>query len=132
MEDEEWRPIAGYVGWYEVSSLGRIRRIGRAKSAHPGLILTPNRGTISGRLAYMEVKLTTHNIKKRQRVHRLVAVAFLPVVDGCTIINHLNSDKTDNRVANLEWTTHKGNWHHAFDNGRVIRLPNGTLRGAHE
>lgn len=51
------------------------------------------------------------------RYHRIVAMAFCEMKDGCNIVNHKNGIKTDNRSDNLEWTTVSGNTLHSFKNG---------------
>lgn len=60
--------------------------------------------------------LKRHN-KKDIRVHRLVAEIYIPKINGKTEINHINGIKTDNRVENLEWCSHKENCLHAYKTG---------------
>lgn len=107
MENEEWRPVVGYEGSYEVSSLGMVRRVGshvRALSRHHE--------------GYLLVNLSVAGRSKTHRVHRLVADAFLgpSVARG---VNHLNGVKSDNRASNLEWATDSQNARHK---ARVLRI----------
>ena len=61
--------------------------------------------------------MTAKNGKQKyERVHRLVALAFIPNPNNYPVVNHLNGNKQDNRVENLEWTSVKRNTKHAFDN----------------
>lgn len=100
MTTEQWRPIPGYEGRYDVSDQGRVR------SHHFGgriLQLRPNQQ------GYLTVELWAGNRGKRQRVHVLVALAFLgPRPDGMEV-RHLNDVKDDARLANLAYGDHSTN-----------------------
>ena len=111
MENYEiWKDCKGYEGLYQVSSLGRVWSVRKQR------YLSQNRKTGSNE-GYMEVILTAKNGKKKyERVHRLVALAFLDNPNSFPVVNHLNGIKDDNRVENLEWTTVRGNTKHAVDN----------------
>ena len=100
LEREQWRDIAGYDGMYQVSSLGRVR------SKHSGewKVMKPSKNDNG----YLIVDLLRcgKRTRKRSRVHRLVAQAFIPNNDSSkTLINHRNECKSDNRVSNLEYCT---------------------------
>ena len=119
---ELWKPIKNYEGLYEVSNFGRVRRIDsvvnsglrfNATVVHKGRVLKQH----EKRNGYFTVDLSKGNIVKTISVHRLVAEAFLPNVDGFNTINHKNCNKHDNRAENLEWCTPKMNSEHAKENG---------------
>lgn len=100
MEEEIWLPIAGYTGLYEVSSLGRVRSL---DYRHDGRVqvLKP----ITHANGYLQVTLYKDGKCKKCTVHRLVAEAFLPNVEGLSQVNHKDECKTNNAVSNLEWCT---------------------------
>lgn len=108
LENKEiWKDVKGYEGKYQVSNMGRIWSI------HTQRYLS---GKIN-KYGYQELTLITLNGKaKSERTHRLVAIAFLEKPESCTVVNHINGCKTDNRAENLEWTTVQGNTKHAYDN----------------
>lgn len=116
--DEEWRDIKGFEGLYQVSSMGRVKslpraRKGRGKGLHMvfGRILKPIR--IGDYLGFQLSNIKT----SKEYCHRLVAENFLKKIEGKTNINHIDGDKHNNVVANLEWCTPKENAIHAFKNG---------------
>lgn len=70
------------------------------------------------RSGYYEITLRDDNRESHYfLIHRLIAGAFLPVPDDAEEVNHINGDKSDNRVVNLEWVSHAKNLKHAFDTG---------------
>lgn len=104
VEQEEWRVVPGliYSGFYEASSLGRI------KDNVSGVITKGNPGT------YYTYRLK--GVNKSFFVHRLVATAFLGLPsDPKLVVNHIDLNKHNNRIANLEWVTQSRNVQHAKD-----------------
>lgn len=100
---EEWRPIPGYEALYEVSSIGRVRSLPRATTSGKIRKLRLNR---HGRY---DINLSADNRTRTFNVHVLVALAFIgPRPDGYDV-RHLNGDRTDNRLANLGYSTHSEN-----------------------
>lgn len=69
------------------------------------------------RRGYLQVLLYEEGKPHPKKVHRLVAEAFIPNLDNKPQVNHINGDKTDNRVKNLEWCTNSENQLHAYKNG---------------
>ena len=105
---EEWRPIAGYEGLYEVSNLGRVKSKKRVDINRLGVkrilkekILKP----CKEKNGYLRVNLWVNGKNKHYTVHRLVANAFIPNPDKLPQINHKDEDKTNNNISNLEWCT---------------------------
>jgi hypothetical protein len=106
---EIWADIAGYEGLYQVSNLGRVRRDGRIKTQ------SEDRG------GYLTVWLSKHSKMKCAKVHRLVAGAFIENPEEKRTVNHIDGDKKNNRIENLEWATHSENIIHANKMGlRVV------------
>lgn len=102
---EIWLPIKGYEGLYDVSNFGRVRSHDYRKRGETKILRT------HARLGhYVKVGLRKDGKVRYFRVHRLVAIAFLPEpLEGQTQVEHCNCDKRDNRVENLQWTSPKGN-----------------------
>lgn len=130
--DEEWRGVIGFEEWYEVSSLGRCRAIqrpakGGARIFHEPypLILSP----LHYKKGYLKIQLGRCNgtrQKKRVFLHRIVYAAFHgPIPDGLTV-NHVDGDKANNSVANLELATIPEQHAHARSLGLVRHRKNGA------
>ena len=105
---EIWKPVVEYEGLYEVSSFGRVRSLDRYDGRGwriKGRILKP---TIDKK-GYLTVGLSKNNQRKAFKVHRLVALHFIPNIENKPEIDHINTIKTDNRVENLMWVTPKEN-----------------------
>jgi hypothetical protein len=102
---EIWKDIPDYEGLYQVSNVGRVRRYVKSKKSYKLNILTID-GT-----GYYRKKLSKNNNKKVFSVHQLVAKAFLNhKPNGMNlVIDHINNDKLDNRVENLQIVTQRFN-----------------------
>ena len=109
---EIWKPIKGYEGLYEVSNLGNIKSLSRKINDYRG----KNARTIGEKIlkqgirnTYYIVQLHKEGIRKSHQVHRLVAEAFIPNLENKEIINHLDYNRLNNVVSNLEWCNQKEN-----------------------
>ncbi len=121
MNIENWKPVVGWEGHYEVSDCGSVRSLTKSvlnrwgrRHIRQGKILS-NRVVNHG---YLQVALW--NLKRKDKyVHRLVCEAFLTAPLGCEEVNHRNGIKADNRLSNLEWTNRLGNMRHAYATGLI-------------
>lgn len=122
---EIWRDIKGYEGLYQVSNWGNVKRIkhdisifrnGRIeKRFFSERLLEPWKN----RKGYMKVALRKNNKSYEKFVHRLVAEAFMPIEDETLQVNHMDTNKENNTLNNLEWCTCKENIRHAYINGLI-------------
>lgn len=104
--DDDGTRLTSRYGEYYVSNLGRVMSTnGKPK------ILTPQ----TNYLGYKYMNLTIDGKNVKPKLHRLVALAFLPNPENKTDVNHIDRDKSNNRLDNLEWTTHKENMRHSYD-----------------
>ena len=92
--NEIWKDVTGYEGLYQVSSLGRVKSLRKNK-----VMSTPK----NAKDGYLRVNLKRNVTQKQCLVHRLVALAFIENPNNLPILNHINENKSDNRVENLEW-----------------------------
>ena len=107
---EIWKQIKGYEKLYEISNYGNIRSLKRNNTN--GRQLSKNFGA----RGYYQVTLSKNNVRKTARIHRLVAETFIPNVEKKEIVNHIDGNKLNNNVDNLEWCTEKENVNHAWKN----------------
>ncbi|MGJ1211954.1 NUMOD4 domain-containing protein [Sphingobacterium multivorum] len=118
---EIWLPVPNYPN-YEVSNLGRVKTLQRAMKSKAGSIAAVNEKIMKGsfsRDGYPIVKISNQFGKKILKVHRLVAMAFIPNPDNKPQVNHINGVKTDNYTDNLEWVTGKENVTHGYQTGLI-------------
>ena len=120
---EIWKPVEGYEDYYEVSNTGKVRGKTRVVNFRDGrvrefgakeIVLIPNTD------GYMSLKLCRGNTYKTARVHRLVAQAFIPNPNNYPEVNHIDCDRTNNNVSNLEWCTHEQNVRYAIKVGNHV------------
>lgn len=114
---EEWRPVLGYEGAYEVSSMGRVRSVDRlinhnygGKRKKPGRVLRLRKNGNG----YMRITLYVDGKERSHVVHRLVCEAFIGKRPDGKEVNHINGVRDDNRAENLEWVTKSENKKHSI------------------
>lgn len=110
MMKENWKPTR--YDKYEVSNFGRIRSSHRKKRYILNQRVSKN--------GYKHVWITDNGKEYNRTVHRLVALAFIPNPQGKPEVNHIDCDKTNNCVENLEWATRRENELHARRNGKTL------------
>ena len=118
--NEIWKPIKGFEGLYEVSNTGLVKALPRWKVNNRGKQLTKEKLLKFNDFStdYLRVPLTDKNhIKKYYLVHRLVAMTFIPNEKDLPQVNHIDGNKLNNNVENLEWCTREDNIKHAYKMG---------------
>ena len=127
---EIWKPIHGYEDRYEVSNLGRVASLRYARGGNRK-ILKQSVNT----WGYSQVTLSKDKVKTNVTVHRLVADAFIENLNNLPQINHIDEDKSNNCVDNLEWCDSLHNINHgkrtkkasnALKRPIIATLPDGT------
>lgn len=124
-ENELWKEIDGYAGRYQISNFGRVWNVATQKMMRLQM----------KKSGYLQVNLMKPNKKMRsERIHRLVALHFCEKPEGCNVVNHIDSDKTNNRADNLEWTTVSGNTKHCYENNEKFRklVHENSIKGANK
>lgn len=115
MKKEKWLPVVGFEKFYEVSNMGRVKQLKRYMDGKRGNCLMPE--TIKKLCKHKNGYITVCLLRiYRKLVHRLVAEAFLPNPNNFTDVNHIDWDKKNNTLDNLEWCSHKDNLIHAYKN----------------
>lgn len=104
-----WKPVIGFEGFYEVSNTGLVKSFfwhykEKVRVIKPTL----------NKSGYYNVKLKNNNFSKTYGVHALVALAFIEKPYGKYEVNHIDGNKLNNHVSNLEWILHKENIKHMY------------------
>lgn len=119
---EIWRDINGYENMYQVSNLGNVRALEmfsfrkRFGKIYKYKLNAKNIKICNHDKGYSVVSLKCKNFY----VHRLVAMAFLENKKNYKEVNHIDFNKKNNVVSNLEWCTHSMNMKHSYDNGSLL------------
>lgn len=110
---EIWKDVNGFAG-YQVSTLGRIRVVGITIPRGKHLVTYREHvlKNFISRNGYVRVDFKRNGQKKRESVHRVVAMAFIPNPNGLPMVNHKNAIRHDNRLENLEWVSASYNQRH--------------------
>lgn len=120
-QNEIWKDIPGFEGLYQVSDLGRVKSLPKSIWNGKGFFISKEKILKPNTLAkgYFQVELKKDFKRCCFQVHRLVAMAFINNPDSNTYdqINHINGNKQDNRVENLEWCNNSLNQKHAWATG---------------
>lgn len=120
-ENEEWKEIPGFEGYYEASSYGRIKsldreilqRNGKTKRLKGKVLSTP----LGSDGRYYVIVLYCGGKKYMRNVHRFIALTFVSNPDNLKEVNHLDGNGLNNHIDNLEWVSPKGNMAHAIEHG---------------
>jgi hypothetical protein len=119
--EEIWKDVVGWEGMYLVSNLGNIRSLDRlVRGPHPeGRIIKGKLRKLLTVKGYLSINLIDKKSGKstRNSVHRFVAEAFIPNTDNKPEVNHIDGNKKNNKVDNLEWCTRIENVRHAINTG---------------
>lgn len=112
--EEIWKPVVGYEGHYEVSSLGRVKNV---KYKSKSKLLSPRKHH-HYKYTSLSVALSINGVIKEKIISRLVAQAFISNPENKSDVNHIDNNPLNNNLLNLEWTTHSENLKHAVKTGR--------------
>ena len=114
---EIWKDVVGYEGFYQVSNLGNVKRVGSFRGVNKAYLQNYYLTPVDNGKGYLRIKLTINNKSKRIMLHRIIAEAFLPNPNNYPVINHINGNKKDNQITNLEWCTQSQNCLHSVAMG---------------
>jgi hypothetical protein len=121
LDGEIWLPVVGFEGFYAISNFGRAMAVNRTINGgrwgfekRKEKLLAQSKAP---KLKYKYVILSKEGKTKTMKIHRMVAMAFIPNPDNKPHVNHKDLDKTNNHVDNLEWATTHENRQHAVSNG---------------
>lgn len=111
-----WKKIRGYEEYYHISDDGLVRSVKTRPGTHGGLLKQTN---LKG---YRRVDVCIGQRKSTKLVHRLVAEHFIPNPNNLPYVNHIDGNKANNHMINLEWCSHQENMNHAWRTGLMAKV----------
>lgn len=122
---EHWRDIEGFESLYKVSSFGRVYSL--PKKGTDGRNLSgrfmSSRMSTTGKRQYPQTCLTKDGVDTYAYIHRLVAKAFKENANGYPEVNHIDQNKVNNHIDNLEWVSAQQNTEHSHSKTYLLKLP---------
>jgi len=116
-KDEEWKPVFGFEGYYEISNYGRLKSLQSITQIEFGVLPYRILKSSPHRDGYPRYTLCKHKKLYYHNAHRLVAIAFIPNPLNLPVVNHIDNNRLNCWVTNLEWCTYSENNLHAFKTG---------------
>ena len=132
MINEIWVDVLGYEGLYQVSNLGKIKSLPRFKKSKWGTLSYINGCDIKPKVSnrgYIRVGLSKDGKQTPLLAHRIVAKAFIVNTENKPHINHIDGNKLNNHISNLEWCYHRENILHAMNTLGIIMSHSGSKNG---
>jgi hypothetical protein len=117
---EIWKEVDGYENYYQISNFGRVRSLDREARTKSGSLCIRSGKILKPRLdryGYFIIGLTDNRKQNKRLISRLVALAFIPNPENKPTVNHIDGNKLNNRVDNLEWATYGEQQKHAYSKG---------------
>ena len=116
---EVWKDVLGFEGLYQISNFGNVKSLERYVfiPAYGGQFRHLDEIILSkmvGSMGYYKVVLCNGSKSKQVNIHRLIAIAFIPNPNNYPQVNHMDGDKQNNSINNLEWCTSKHNIRHSW------------------
>lgn len=121
--EEVWKEVPRYGGAYLISNFGNLKSTQRYVERKGSLCLVKERllSKVVNHKGYIEYQITYNKKHSSEKAHRLVAMAFIPNPENKPFVNHIDGNKQNNHVENLEWCTNQENITHAYHHRLIKR-----------
>ena len=125
MENEIWKDVPGYAGIYQVSNYGRVKSLPKSYIICNKYVVTAKEKVLKQRKVkgYKIIELNHKGIARRFPVHVLVAKMFIPNPNNYPEIDHIDTDRANNKFSNLRWCTHSMNMNNPITKEKIRNIP---------